>query len=504
MQRFARSCAEWPGRPAFVIADTAVTYRELAGLVQAIRDLIRRVVADDERRIAIHATQDVWTYASILAVLADGRAYVPLNPHAPMERNRSCVDQAGIRTLLCSRTVGAVSALRDAVGDGLRVEETTGVVAAERLESIPPVDEDAIAYLLFTSGSTGLPKGVPVHHRNLNAFIDAFVDRGGHGFTEQDRFLQMFDLTFDLSVMSYGVPLCVGAACHPVPEGGPAGFLGVAKTLDRGAVTVALMVPSVLAFLERYFDEIRLPALRLSMFCGEALPARIARAWWTECAPAARLLNVYGPTEATIFCSSYELATAAREDEAYNGVVSIGEPMERTAFRVVAGDLSTVPAGEKGELVIIGDQVTDGYWQDPVKTAAAFITLADGTRGYRSGDVVFARDGRYYYCGRTDHQLKVDGYRVEAGEIEHCARDFRGVSDAAVVGKTENGGRTVLHLFLLFAGEAPPAFAKECRTFLAQRLPPYMVPQRMHALPQFPLNANGKVDRKALIAGLGA
>ena len=495
--RFARSCESWPHRPAIVFGDRTHSYAEFAGLVQGIRDRLGEVVPESERRIAVFATQDVWTYAAIVAILATGRAYVPLNPSAPSDRNRSCIDQAGIRTLLCSRSAPAVEAWRAAPGSALRVEETEQIAPRARLAPIGDVDDAAMAYLLFTSGSTGQPKGVPIHHRNVNAFLDAFVDRSDLGFGMEDRFLQMFDLTFDLSVMSFGVPLTVGAACCVVPDGGP-GFLGVAKTLGRG-VTVALMVPSVLTFLERYFDEIRLPALRLSLFCGEALSARRARAWWA-CVPNARVLNVYGPTEATIFCSSYECSRDVCEDEAYQGVVSIGHPMPLTEFRVVNDDLTATPRGEKGELVILGDQVTDRYWENPEKTAAAFITLPDGTAGYRSGDVVFEGASGFYYCGRTDHQLKVDGYRVESGEIEHHARRFTGVRDAALVGAVDQNGRTVLHLFALTNGDVPPTFAKDCRSFLAEHLPPYMVPHKTHAVGAFPLNPNGKVDRKALLA----
>lgn len=495
--RFARACETGPDRTAFVFGDRTHTYAEFGALVQGIRNLLAAEVPEAERRIAVYATQEVWTYAAIVAILASGRAYVPLNPSAPVDRNRSCIDQAGIATLLCARTAPAIATWRADLGDALRVVETSGIAPRSPLAPIGDVDESAMAYLLFTSGSTGLPKGVPIHHRNVNAFLGAFVDDMGLGFVSDDRFLQMFDLTFDLSVMSFAVPLSIGAACCVVPDGGP-GFLGVAKTLGRG-VTVALMVPSVLSFLERYFDEIRLPALRLSLFCGEALPVRLARAWWS-CVPNARLLNVYGPTEATIFCSSFELGRDVDADEAYNGVVSIGRPMPRSAFRVVQEDLADVRPGEKGELVILGEQVTDRYWENPEKTAAAFIRLPDGTAGYRSGDVVYEGPGGFYYCGRTDHQLKVDGYRVEAGEIEHHARRFAGVRDAAIVGAVEPSGRTVLHLFALTQGDVPPTFAKDCRAFLAQHLPPYMVPHKTHAVSVFPLNQNGKVDRNALLA----
>ena len=499
--RFAQSCETDPAATAFAFSDRTVTYREFAGLVQGIRGRLAETVSVEERRIAIYATQDVWTYASIFAVLASGRAYVPLNPRAPAERNRSCLDQAGIRTLLCSKTTAAVERWQADLEGALNVAETSLIPPRDRLELIASVSETAMAYLLFTSGSTGLPKGVPIYHRNLNCFLEAFVDRSELGFKADDRFLQMFDLTFDLSVMSFAVPLSIGAACHVVPDEGP-GFLSVARTLDRGRISVALMVPSVLSFLERYFDEIHLPMLRRSLFCGEALPVRLARSW-RACAPNARVLNVYGPTEATIFCSSYELQGEPVAADEYQGVVSIGRPLPGTSFRVVDEQLGAVPSGQRGELVILGGQVTDQYWENPDKTTAAFVTLSDGAPGYRSGDVVFESDDNFYYCGRTDHQLKVDGYRVEPGEIEHHARSFTGVRDAALVGKVESSGRTVLYLFLLVDGSAVPGQAKECRHFLSQRVPLYMVPHKVITASTFPLNQNGKVDRKALLASVG-
>ena len=300
-----------------------------------------------------------------------------------------------------------------------------------------------------------------MYHRNLNCFFRAFLEQSGFDFLATDRFLQMFDLTFDLSIMSFAIPLSLGASCHIVPEGGT-GFLGVAKTLEKRRISVALMVPSVLSFLERYFDEIRLPDMRYSLFCGEALPVRVARAW-RACVPGARVINAYGPTEATIFCSTYEMTEVADAPEDYQGVVSIGKPMPGTKFAILDDNLAPVSPGEKGELVILGGQVTDQYWHNPEKTAAAFVSMADGTPGYRTGDIAFSEGGKYFYCGRADHQFKVDGYRVEAGEIEHHARAFAGVQDAALVDRVSANGKTMLYLFVQGTGTPSESFSAECR-----------------------------------------
>lgn len=496
LQAFEHQCKVNPSASAMVLGSVSMSYGELAGRVQGIRQFIETNLPPSESLIAIFATTEIETYASILAVLSTGRGYVPLNPKSPAARNQSCLEQASIATLLCSSITAGVTELVNAHPGKLRIVETLQSLSRTPLSPIESIDDSTVAYLLFTSGSTGVPKGVAIHHSQLNQFLAAVIDAADFGFHTDDRFLQMFDLTFDLSVMSFAVPLCVGASCHLVPDGG-SGFISVSKVLSRGKVTVALMVPSVLTFLERYFEELDLPDLRISMFCGEALPQRLAREWW-KCAPNARLLNVYGPTEATIYCSTFEMEVEVTDSEQYRGVVSIGTPIRGTQFRVVNDSLQRLASGEKGELVIIGGQVTDGYWRNDEKTQAAFVTLDDGVRGYRSGDLVFEVDGIYYYGGRIDNQLKVDGYRVEAGEIEHHAREFPGVRDAVVVGTLINGSKTVLQLFAVVDEADESAFLGGCRAFLSERLPSYMVPQRLHALRVFPLNSNGKVDRKAL------
>ncbi|HCT58652.1 MAG TPA: amino acid adenylation domain-containing protein [Gemmatimonas aurantiaca] len=499
ISRFERVLSEHPDAVAFSIAGQETSYRDFAQRVQAIRQALR---ARDETKatpVAVYATQELDTYAAIVAIMAEGRAYLPLNPKAPTQRNAVCLQQAEARTVIC-RTSGAAV-------EGWTADSSLNVAALET-DSLAPanwqpanaIGENDMAYLLFTSGSTGVPKGVPIFHRNLNAFLDAIMAHTDWNVGANDRVLQMFDLTFDLSVMSYALPLCVGGTCVVVPDGS-AGFVGVARTLQKGRVTVALMVPSVLTFLERYFDEISLPDLRLSMFCGEALPVALARKWWA-CAPNARLLNVYGPTEATIFLSAYELGGHPTAEDAYNGVVGIGLPLSGSAFRIVSEDLLERDEGEKGELILIGPQLTNGYWRNPEKTQAAFVTLPDGTAGYRSGDLVFRQGTQYFYAGRIDHQIKIDGYRVESGEIEHRARQVHSVRDAALVPESRDGRIVALHLFVLVDGQPDAGFASACRKELAQHLPSYMVPHKVHARSTFPLNSNGKVDRNALAADI--
>lgn len=497
---FFRCAGLFPNEPALVFPDQTTTYAELLALVQGIRGSIDSEVPINERRIAVYATQDAYTYATILAILASGRAYVPLNPHNPAQRNGSCLTQADVATLFQSGAETEISQWVLAQRLPIKILNLRNISSSPSERVPTPVRETDMAYLLFTSGSTGNPKGVPIYHGNLRRFMKAFLSEMGFEFRPTDRFLQMFDLTFDLSIMSFAAPLAIGAACHVVTGSG-VGFLEVAKILQNGKITVALMVPSVLSFLERYLDEIDLPDMRYSLFCGEVLPALLAEKWH-RCIPSARLFNVYGPTEATIFCSVYELKSPMVSSGEYQGVVSIGVPMPGTVFSLISEKGDCVAPGEKGELVISGGQVTDQYWRNPEKTLAAFSVRSGEAPAYRTGDVAFESEGNYYYCGRVDYQLKVDGYRIEAGEVEHHARSLAGVRNVALVGQAETNGKVILHLFLEASDIDQESLRMACKTHLAGELPSYMLPHQFHVLDSFPLNQNGKIDRKALISSV--
>jgi amino acid adenylation domain-containing protein len=497
--QFLRHARESPDAVAIELDGVTTSYAELLRRSVAIAEALNQSGTPVGACVAVFGTQSTTTYASIIGTWLSGRAYCPLNPNAPEARNRSCLLQSGATILLAAGESAAASTCVETdakVIDVRNARHSSRLSYDEAVRMAAGVQTDQLAYLLFTSGSTGAPKGVPIYHRNLNSFLRAILHGTDWKLTSSDRVLQMFELTFDLSIMSFAAPLAVGATVVLVSAGG-SGFVGVARTLSRDRVSVALMVPSVLTFLERYLDELALPALRLSLFCGEALPERLARAWW-RAAPDSRVINVYGPTEATIFLSHYELLRQAREEDSYNGVVGIGTPLPGSEFRIVDEHLVEVADDTKGELVLLGEQLTTGYWFNPEKTSAAFVTLPDGSFGYRSGDLAFRRGTQVHYAGRLDNQFKIDGYRVEAGEIEHQARQVEGVRDAALVAEEKNGRVASLQLFLLVDAEDDADIGSRCREFLKTVLPRYMQPHRVHLRRTFPLNFSGKVDRSAL------
>jgi acyl-coenzyme A synthetase/AMP-(fatty) acid ligase len=239
------------------------------------------------------------------------------------------------------------------------------------------------------------------------------------------------------------------------------------------------------------------PGLRLSLFCGEALPAELAAAW-AAAAPGSIVENLYGPTELTIACTLYRWDPERSPRECEQGLVPIGAPYPGMQARVVDESLHEVPPGEAGELLMTGPQLSLGYWQDPERTAAAFVVPpGHDAVFYRTGDRVRRPrgDGPLAYLGRVDHQIKIQGYRVELGEIESTLREIAGVDVAIAVGWPENAGGA--DGVVAFLGADALDVAAVLRAARA-RLPNYMVPREIRLVREFPLNANGKVDRRAL------
>ncbi|MGD0947507.1 MAG: amino acid adenylation domain-containing protein [Candidatus Binatia bacterium] len=481
-------------RPAFFIRNTFFSYNDLGQTVSRIRKAIEQHALPSERMIGFLTYDDFETYCSAVAVLFTKFAFVPIDPANPLDRNVSIIEQAQIKTLLSS--VNDTNIRTHCESRGIQFITTSELQHSEVTLSLPEVRQSDLAYLLFTSGSTGVPKGVPLSRRNLYEFMNAFIALG-YDINENDRVLQMFDLTFDLSLMSYLAPLCRGACVYTVPPGGIK-YADIYTLLDEQRITVALMVPSILAHLRPYLDEIRLPDMRYSMFCGEALYADVASDWM-KCVPNARVQNVYGPTEATIFCLAYDMSRKGSIKN-FNSIVCIGKPMDNMAATVVDESLKPVRRGEKGELCLTGFQLTDGYWRNPEKNREAFFTLLeDGVerRYYRTGDVAFVDgEGDFMFAGRLDHQVKIQGFRVELSEIEHHAREFASTNNvAAVASDGSDAGHVMIHLFV----ENFPGRVEEIERYLETKVPKYMIPSEIHNITAFPLNVNGKIDRRALL-----
>lgn len=476
-----QSCLCHKGNKAFCVDDTFYTYGQLAVRMAAIRSVICK---EPDKAIGLVANDDIDTYASILALWMEGKCYVPLHPLQPLARCGDIISQVGITVILDSS--------ENTRYNHPKVIHTALLSGTETLT--PPtksLDEEALAYILFTSGSTGRPKGVPISFGNLKAFIHSFHALGFQ-LGEDDRCLQMFDLTFDLSVGSYLLPLLHGSCLYTVKPG-KVKWQEVFRLLDEYRLTSVLMVPSVIHYLIPYLDELEAPQLRYSLFCGEALDAK-ETALWQQAVPNAEVWNVYGPTEDTIYCTAYRVPRSGIKE--CNGIVGIGKPMQEVRTLIVTPDHKEAHRGEKGELCLAGRQLTPGYWDNDARNKEAFFCHG-GERWYLTGDIcAMDEDGELLYYGRKDSQVKIQGYRIELSEIEHVARRFyeENVAVVAVPVKDAHDNTVIA----LAAETEDDSNTDRLVDMLKQYLPPYMVPSSVVCMPQFPQNANNKIDRKII------
>lgn len=475
---------------ACVINETETTYASFAANTGGIQ----KVIAKYGNNILGIVTQNhAATYAAIAATWATAKGYVPINPAYPVDRLGSVIEQAELTGILYAEDNEQVAALKEAFPHINFI--CTALLEAEELFNAHPQPHQT-AYILFTSGTTGKPKGVPISFGNVEAFCEAFF-KMGYELNSSDRFLQMFELTFDLSVMSFGIPLILGASFYTLPDG-MIKTLALYQVLDDYKITFSLMVPSAIQLLKPYMDDVELPDLKYSQFCGEALKTELTRKW-AQCVPNARIDNVYGPTEATIYCTALTLDKAISDNFGHNGIVKIGTAMSNMEARVFNENIPA-QAGVQGELCLAGPQLTSGYLKNEEQNARSFFEY-EGTRYYRTGDLCYTDDqGNLVYSGRKDDQIKIQGFRVELAELEHAASRVFPDKVTVAVAFQDKEQNWKLGLFVQNLAMDADKFGE----LLNVELPDYMRPHHIQNIGEIPLNSNGKTDRKTLVQKITA
>jgi amino acid adenylation domain-containing protein len=522
---FFERAADSPASIALDFGDRAFSYGDLRRLALSIAGAVEACGVDGAASpwVGMLAGKRLHGYAAMLGILAARKGYMPLSCSAPGARLADMIersgtsqvfaDEEGLRALpsMLAHMGRRLTVLVDVAGENAtaQVEALEKAWPSHVFRPVAPeakaseslaleVHRDTPAYLLFTSGSTGRPKGVMVSHGNVRHFLDAIADR--YAFTAADRFSQNFDFTFDLSVFDVFASLEAGG-CICVPSGGDQVL--PARYINRSRLTVWFSVPSAVTAMQaaRQLKPGAFSGLRYSFFCGEALIVKAACAWQAA-APTGKLVNLYGPTEATVCCTAY--AWSAEDRALADGhVVPIGNAF-RGLHTSVRDENGMAVAGEEiGELCIGGPQVALGYLDSPEENAKRFVEDASsGLRFYRTGDrVFFDARGCLHFVGRVDHQVKVRGYRIELGEVEQALRASSADANAVAVPWPPQAP----HERLIAVCEAEGQDERDGQRLigeLRQRLPDYMVPDEVVFVARFPLNGNGKIDRRAVAQAL--
>jgi amino acid adenylation domain-containing protein len=517
-QLLSESAQRCPDNIAIIFEGQSVTYSELERQSNKLAfELLRRGTTKSSR-IGIHMNRGITSVMSACAILKAGAAYVPIDPMAPLGRLQYIVAKCGIKTILTVqnklKTIEEAFADRppfenilimDGIDPSRQTQAAVNLVdgqnlpddIAEILPNVHTIDSD-LAYILFTSGSTGNPKGVMISHLNSLTFVNA-----AHDFfkiTQEDRLSNNSPLHFDLSIFDIFVAFKAGASVVIVPETTSIFPIKIAQFIEKNKISVWNSVPSALSLLANYekLNNHDLESMRLILFAGEVFPLKYLRIL-KKYIPTAQYYNIYGQTEAN--SSLYYRVDQLPLDDA--DTIPIGKTFPNfEVFALDENNLVIGKTGEKGELYVRGSSVAYGYWDEPEKTASSFVNnpigLVLNEKIYRTGDMVTINDqGEYLFLGRKDHMIKSRGYRIEIGEIETTLLGIEQIKKAVVVPIADEliGNRIAA---IIIPSSEGCIQKEEIIRYCSQRLPKYMIPEIFDFQDSLPMTSSGKIDRKLL------
>jgi amino acid adenylation domain-containing protein len=484
-----------PEAVAVVHEGREFSYGELNRRANQLAHYLRGLGVKPDDRVAICVERSLEMIVGLLGVWKAGGAYVPLDPAYPVERLSYMLEDSMPVALLTQASVAERwVGMKQTTVPVLDLMEVAAW--SDQAESNPErvVTGKDLAYMIYTSGSTGQPKGVMVEHDGLRNLAAAQIR--AFAVEPDSRVLQFASFSFDACISEVVMALCRGALLYLLAQGKGEVLAGefLIRTVNRNAITHATLPPALLAALP---EEAELTTVRTLVVAGDTLSHSVARRW----AQGRRLINAYGPTEGTVCATLHDCHAEEPGDP------PIGRPIANTRIYVLDEHGEAVPVGVVGELYIGGAGVARGYWNRPELTEERFVQdrFADeaGARMYRTGDLgKWWGNGEIEFVGRRDFQVKIRGYRVEMEEIEARLGEHAGVNEAVVVVRKEEAGekRLVAYYTSREGAGASSVAAEELRSYLAGRLPEYMVPSAYVRLETMPLTANGKLDRKALPA----
>ena len=469
---------ETPDRIAHRSGDRTLTYGELLARSDSLAGWLHAEFGEDRAPIAVRGHKEPEMLIAFLGSVKSGRPYVPIDLAIPEQRAKSIEQTAGAALVLTPERVAEITS-------------EPRPAPAHRVSGEDPF------YILFTSGSTGEPKGVIITHHNLTAFVEWML--GEQPLVENgETFLNQAPFSFDLSVMDLYLSLVTGGTLFSVTKDDVANLKKLYEAFGRSNLTTWVSTPSFaqMCLIEKNFAQPMIPTLRRFLFCGETLAPETASQLLTRF-PEAEVWNTYGPTEATVATTSVRVDRELLERWS---PLPVGRAMPGTLVEILDENGAVMRDGDRGQIIIAGPNVSPGYLNRPELTAKAFFNY-EGFPAYRTGDAGRVEDGLVFFDGRMDSQVKVNGYRIELGDLEANLRALPEIADAVVL-PVEKGGRIEsLAAFVVLAGERVGSdfeISARLKGRLNERLPAYMIPRKFHFLDAFPMTANGKADRRKL------
>ncbi|MEW4149998.1 amino acid adenylation domain-containing protein [Bacillus thuringiensis] len=481
---------------ALSMGDVEITYQELDRRTNQIAQLLQSRGVQSQQKVVILLERSIDTVLSLLGILKAGAIYVPVDPAYPEERVKYMIEDSQAQAIITRERYRSL------------IEKPTieiiDIMEVNR-QSTEPVDckisADDLAYMIYTSGSTGKPKGTLLQHRGVISLI--LQHQAVLGLSSADTCLQFSSYSFDASVEDTLPALLTGARLHMLTEEertSPEAFIDVSERVKASKCTIPTASFQQFVYFLSEENVCRLSHMRHILVGGEALPVEVARSFQEKVRDRFTLWNAYGPTEATVDATWYKVQGKIAD---HVRVIPIGKPVHNTKIHILNQYGQPCPFGTMGEIYIESIGLAVGYWNQPEKTAAAFVPhpFSDDpeARLYRSGDLGrWLPCGNVEYMGRKDDQVKVRGYRIELGEIEATLHQYPSIVEAVVLAPYKGQVRELIAYYTTSSGEA--VVADELRKYVANTLPNYMIPSHFYHLDQLPITAGSKVDRKKLLS----
>jgi len=489
--------AAHPDRFAHILRENTITYKNLFIKSNRLANFLINQFDFDKTPIIVYGHKQNEMLVSFLACAKAGHAYIPVDSSLPQSRVEEIINNAKSKMIICIDNYEPLDKKCEIL-DSDKLQRIFGKYDNTTPDKSYRVKETDVYYIIYTSGSTGKPKGVQITLANLHSFIRWSVPLANVGESRAPVILNAAPFSFDLSVMDVYISLAVGGTLFSIDKDMIANARELFTYLNKSNASVCVCTPSFadMCLADSSFNSILLPNIKCFLFCGETLTNRTANKL-LQSFPLAKVVNLYGPTETTVAVTE---VTIDQDVCDHISPLPVGRVKNDCEILIMDTAGNLVPESGHGEIVIAGESVSVGYYDNPEMTEKTFFVY-DGKCAYRTGDEGYLKDGMLYYCGRLDFQVKLNGYRIEIEDIENNIRKLNSVENAFVVPSFSDEKLTHLNAFVVLKDKKADKSLKGIIAFkrnLKELIPEYMVPKKIIFKDKFLLNSNGKIDRKTL------